>query len=202
MFVGIPRNKLSSQLEHVRCPSRLPVLVVGACPLCLPRGWHLCWLCSLRFAFPMLYFPRPRLAFAFSSCPRCTSGPGELRARNRTRSWMRMRWTRMCISRLVAYGVYPDLQNVFTVASTAAHSSHSAQASPRTQHMLHPCVAAAFFLPCARPPDGAYRLAYQGHYIPHPCVAEASHLPCARPLDGAYRLAYQGQLPKRTLTVS
>ena len=171
MFVGIPRNKLSSQLEYVRCPSRLPVLVVGACPLCLPRGWHLCWLCSLRFAFPMLYFPRPRLAFAFSSCPRCTSGPGGLRARTRTRSWMRMRWTRMRISRLVAYGVLPDLQNVFTVASTAAHSSHSAQTSS-CAHILHPCVAAAFFLPCARPPDGTYRL------------------------------AYQGQLPKRTLTAS
>ena len=48
-------------LNHVR-PSRLHVFVVGAFPCCLPRGWHLCWLCSPRFAFPMLYFPRPRLA--------------------------------------------------------------------------------------------------------------------------------------------
>ena len=57
------------------------------------------------------------------------------------------------------YGVLPALRNVFTVALTAAHSAHSAQTSFRAPH---PCVAAASFLPCARPPDGAYRLAYQG----------------------------------------
>ena len=168
---------------------RLPVLVVGACPCCLPRGWHHCWLCSPRFAFPMLYFPRPRLAFALSSCPRCTSGPGQLRARTRTRSWMRMRWTRMRISRLVAYGVLPDLRNVFTVALTAAHSAHSAQASSR----IHPCVKAASHLPCARPPDGAYRLEYQGQLpkenlllldLRRPFGAHILSRPRGRPLHG------------------
>ena len=52
-------SKRVLDLNYV-CAPRLLVLLVGAC--CLPRGWHLCWLCSPRFAFPMLYFPRPRLA--------------------------------------------------------------------------------------------------------------------------------------------
>ena len=137
----------------------------------------------------MLYFPRPRLAFALSSCPRCIPGPGRLRARTRTRSWMRMRWTRMRISRLVAYGVLPDLRNVFTVALTAAHSAHCAQTSSR----IHPCVKAASHLPCARPPDGAYRLEYQGQLpkehlllldLRSPFGAHILSRPRGRPLHG------------------
>ena len=71
--------------------------------------------------------------------------------------------------RLAVYG-QPDLRTAYTVALMAAHSV---------------CTCAQTFS--------------RTHHIPHPCVAAASHLPCARPPDGAYRLEYQGQLPKEHL---
>ncbi len=91
--------------------------------------------------------------------------------------------------RLVAYG-QPDLRTAYTVALTAAHSICTcAQTSSR----IHPCVKAAAHLPCARPPDGAYRLEYQGQLpkehlllldLRRPFGAHILSRPRGRPLHG------------------
>ena len=91
--------------------------------------------------------------------------------------------------RLVAYGS-PDLRTAYTVALMAAHSVCTCAQTFCAHTLLHPCAAAASFLPCARPPD---RLVYQGQLpkehlllldLRSPFGAHILSRPRGRPLHG------------------